>query len=74
MNVDLFQHPELIPPGLKAITDKWNQISMEEGLTYDTCEEFLKEVEEVGYTFDFCLAAEPYGLRPIGVSINDLTE
>lgn len=74
MNVDLFEHPHLIPPGLKVITDKWNQISMEEGLTYDTCGEFLKEVEEMGYTFDFYLDAEPYGLRPIGVDIDDLDE
>ena len=74
MNVDLFEHPELIPPSLRVITDKWNKVSMEEGLTYDKCGEFLKEVEEVGYTFDFYLDAEPYGLRPIGVDIDNLTE
>ena len=74
MNVDLFECPDLIPPDLKAITNKWNQISIESGLTYDNCEEFLKEVEEVGYTFDFYLDAEPYGLRKIGVDIDDLDE
>ena len=70
MNVDLFEYPDLIPPDLKTITDKWNQISIELGLTYDNCEEFLKEVEELGYTFDFDLSAQPYDLRPIGVDIN----
>ena len=72
MNVDLFEYPDLIPPDLKVITDKWDQHAMSEGMTYDTCGEFLKEVEVIGYTFDFCLAAQPYGLRKIGVDIDDL--
>jgi len=41
-------------------------------MDYDEIAEFLDEVESVGYTFDSGLDAQPYGLRPVGVNLNQL--
>jgi hypothetical protein len=32
----------------------------------------VDEIEPLGYTFDYFLDAEPYGLRPIGVELVEL--
>jgi len=32
----------------------------------------LAEIEPLGYIFDYYLDADPYGLRPIGVELNEL--
>ena len=40
--------------------------------TYQMLEKLHKEVNEIGYTFDSYLDAEPYGLRPIGIELNQL--
>jgi hypothetical protein len=36
------------------------------GGDYRGLEKALKEVEKIGYTFDYYLDAVPYDLRPIG--------
>jgi hypothetical protein len=41
-------------------------------MDYRDTEKFLKEVEAIGYTFDYYLDNEPYGLRPVGVKLNEL--
>lgn len=60
---DLFEFYEEQPKELKVICDKWMEKYEDEGLDYKDCEQFLKEVESIGYTFDYYLDAEPYNLR-----------
>lgn len=59
---DLFEYYNEQPKELKAICDKWQEKSVD-GLSYIDCEGFLKEVEAIGYTFNYYLDAEPYNLR-----------
>jgi len=39
---------------------------------YDVIKKFHDAVYKIGYTFDSGLDAEPHGLRPIGVKLNQL--
>jgi hypothetical protein len=41
-------------------------------MDYKDTRNMLEEVESVGYTFGYGLDNEPYGLRPIGVRLNEL--
>ena len=41
-------------------------------MDYKDTEKFLKEVESVGYTFDYGLDNEPYALRPKGVELSQV--
>ena len=66
---DLFETPELIPTEVKAIMDTFNEYSGNEYLELDR---IVNELNEIGYTFDFYLDAEPYGLRPINIKIEEL--
>jgi len=66
---DLFETPELIPTEAKAIMDTFNDYSGNEYLELDR---IVNELNEIGYTFDFYLDAEPYGLRPINVKLEEL--
>lgn len=66
---DLFETPELIPAEVKAIMDTFNDYSGNEYLELDR---IVNELNQIGYTFDFYLDAEPYGLRPINVKLEDL--
>ena len=59
---DLFEHYTEQPPELRKIYDKYTE---NWDNTYDNCAKFLKEVEAIGYTFDYYLDAEPYNLRKI---------
>lgn len=69
--VDLFEHYEKQPQNLKLIVDNYMALH-EEGADYSDTQKFLQEVESVGYTFDYYLDNEPYGLRPKGVALNQL--
>jgi hypothetical protein len=66
--IDLFEDYENIPPSVQAIIYKYENEENE----YSTLEKMLKEVEAEGYTFDYGLDAEPYGLRKIGVELKDV--
>ena len=68
---DLFEHYEMQPPKLKEVVDRWDK-KLTDGLSYDEVSQFLRDVEKVGYTFDYYLDAVPYGLRPIGIELNQL--
>lgn len=63
---DLFEHPDQIPQNVLDILDK----TLDAG--YDALKNICKEVEELGYTFNFGLDAVPYDLRKI--SEGELTE
>lgn len=61
---DLINNPQLWPDPLREIIEKWGP-NLIDGLSYEQVAELLKEVESVGYTFDYYLDAEPYNLRKI---------
>jgi hypothetical protein len=65
---DLFENPELIPTNVMLILNSIN----DEIDTYKELSRILIEVEKLGYTFDYGLDAEPYGLRLISVKLTDL--
>jgi hypothetical protein len=71
-SVDLFEDYESQPKKLKIITEKWAEKYEDEEMSYSDTRKFLKEVQSVGYTFDYGLDNMPYGLRPKDVKINQL--
>lgn len=66
---DLFETPELIPTNIKCILDT---LDNNYSNTYWALDKILNQVEKLGYTFEYYLDAEPYGLRPIGVKLEEL--
>jgi len=65
-NVDLFEYWEMQPKKLAKIVEKYLcQDVKNGGLTYQDCANFLKDVEKIGYTFEYGLDSEPYGLKKI---------
>lgn len=65
---DLFETPELIPQNVKNVLDTFN----EDLDAYQELGRILSLIEPMGYTFDYYLDAEPYGLRPIGTELKEL--
>ena len=61
---DLFEFYEDLPPHVVSIIDSYN----EEKEPYKECARVQKELQAVGYTFDYGLCGEPYNLR----CINDI--
>ena len=70
---DLFEHYDEMPPQLKGVVSKWMDIEEVDGLTYNQCEQFLSEVNTIGYTFEYGLCAEPFGLCRIGDNLESGT-
>ena len=66
--VCLFEDHESQPPELAKICNKYAD---HDGLDYQLCATFLKEVEAIGYTFEYGLDGIPFDLRPIGTEIAD---
>lgn len=62
--IDLFQTEELIPANVMEILNKYRE-DLIDG-SYSACSECCKELEAIGYTFDWYLDGEPFDLRPIG--------
>jgi hypothetical protein len=65
---DLFEYYDKIPTELSLLINSYDFDDMD----YNDTETLLKEVNNLGYTFDYGLDNEPYGLRPIGVELNQL--
>lgn len=59
----LFENYEKQSPELAKIVNKWTDKMINKGLTYKNCGEFLKEVQKIGYTFQYDLVAEPFNLK-----------
>lgn len=69
--VDLFQYPEKMPRKVSKIINRyWEQF--EDLMDYSDTARMLKEVQAVGYTFDYELDNTPFGLRPLGVKLSEL--
>jgi len=66
---DLFETPELIPANVQQVLETFDEDSAN---TYHELDRILSEIEPMGYTFDYYLDAEPYGLRPVGIELNEL--
>lgn len=57
--IDLFEYPELLP---KEVTDILDTFTVN---TYIECERVNKELNKIGYAFEYYLDAEPYNLHKI---------
>ena len=66
---DLFETPELIPNEVQEVLETFDEDCAN---TYHELDRILKLIEPLGYTFDYYLDAEPYGLRPIGMELVEL--
>ena len=66
---DLFETPELIPSDVQEILESFDEDTPN---TYQELNRLVDELAKVGYTFDYYLDAEPYGLRPINMELEEL--
>ena len=73
--IDLFEDYENIPAKIKNILDKYSEkYGVGSEMDYKESAKMLKEVQAFGFTFDYGLDNEPYGLRPKGVKISELRD
>jgi hypothetical protein len=68
---DLFTTPELLPQALQGLFGEFEE-QLTNGFTYSELAEMHHRTELLGYTFEYYLDAEPYGLRPMGVELHEL--
>ena len=61
-NIDLFEHPKLIPKEVKDVLESYEQQAID-GFSYEDLANLQNGIEALGYTFDYYLDAEPYNLR-----------
>ena len=64
----MFECYEELPIEVQAVLDKFSECEND----YENCGNLVDELENIGWTCDFYLDAEPYGLRPVGVELNEL--
>jgi hypothetical protein len=62
MSNDLFETPELIPSNVQYIISKYESL---DSFTYVTIEKMLKQLNKIGYTFEYYLDCIPYNLQKI---------
>ena len=63
--MDLFEDYENLPKEVSKVYWKYNYLAASDGLTYDTCADYLAEMNALGYTFEYGLDAEPFNLTLI---------
>lgn len=66
---DLFEYYDEQPKELAKIVDFYMEKFNDGDYDYVDSKNFLKEVNAIGYTFDYGLDNTPYGLRPIGTKL-----
>jgi len=66
---DLFETPELIPSEVQAILETFDEESEN---TYLELDRVIDKLEDIGYTFEYWLDGESYGLRPINIKLEEL--
>lgn len=64
-DTDLFEFYKMQPPALKAIISAWEDSHGLDSLDYSDCADMLEQCEAIGYTFDYQLDAQPFGLTKI---------
>jgi hypothetical protein len=62
---DLFWDLDLLPIEVKVIIEKYQLIDTDTGLNYSDLANMLKELEILGYTFEYGLDAIPFNLQKI---------
>ena len=74
--IDLFEDYENIPNKVQVILDEYSENFGGDGseMDYKDTQNMLEEIQAVGYTFDYSLDNQPYGLRPKGVKISELRD
>ena len=63
--IDLFEQYEKQPKELAEIVERYEQRYADGEMNYQDTNRFLKEVNEIGYTFDYGLDNEPFGLKKL---------
>ncbi len=63
---DLFEHPDEIPPKIKAVIDEYPDAGYGD---YEAMRKLLIKLEPYGYVFDWDKQGIPYGLRPVGTTL-----
>ncbi|WP_166256075.1 hypothetical protein [Marinobacter salicampi] len=58
---DLFESPELLPDDMQALIEHYSR-EIENRDPYEVCREFLADAQQRGYTFEYGLDGQPYGL------------
>lgn len=59
--IDLFEQTETLPFKVNEILTKYEAMEND----YESCANLVKDLETVGYTCEYYLDAQPYGLRKI---------
>lgn len=59
--IDLLEYHEMLPASVQIILIKFS----EQGNDYETCSKLQDDLEELGFTIDYGLDAEPYNLRKL---------
>lgn len=67
---DLFKDYKNQPTELSNILTKFEEEHDE--ISYHDLKRLRIEVETIGFTFDYGLDAEVFGLRPLGINLNQL--
>lgn len=65
---DMFECYNELPSEVQAVLDKYFEFDC----AYESCAKLISELEVIGWTCDYGLDAEPYGLRPIGVELEEI--
>ncbi len=68
--LDLFEDYQNIPARVNEVLERYSE-DFEEG-NYEGMSKAKQEIEKLGYTFEFYVDGSAYGLRPIGVNLNEL--
>lgn len=61
----LANHSELFPESVVSLCEEMQEKFAESGLSYNDCNYYCKRLEKLGWTFEYGLDAEPYGLHPM---------
>ena len=69
-HIDLFEDYENIPANVQKVLDKYEEAFMDGA--YDGLLKAHKAVNKLGYTFEYYLDGQAYGLRPNDVPLNKL--
>ncbi len=59
---DLFNHYDELPQKVKDIIHEFNKVGI---WSYDTCKNLVISLEQIGYTCDYGLDAEPFNLKKL---------
>jgi len=69
---DLFEDYENIPSSIRPMIEDYLEKFDEGMVDYNDTKALLEKVEKKGYTFDYGLDNEPFGLRKKGVNLNQI--